>query len=244
MTSKEQKILFVRGFNTFMDNKFTKNAYIAFDNVFLTSNIHCKYFDYDVCDDLDFVYERLCSEIENNLYDIYCGHSMGGGLLMKYCLEHPEIIKNKQHKIILMMPLIHINYYLYKITNIIPDWLQLPKPLLLPNKFLFEMGNILNDHYYLIPIKQVKQMYKFSNDFKNDMLRSDILQDDNFHLFYAKSEMFNFIPDEILYSIKNLHEVDGHHECYNEASNSHSFFKLFLSVIDKPNTTKEQCLFA
>jgi hypothetical protein len=239
MTSGEQKLLFVRGFNTYMNNKLTKNAYIPFDNVFLSSNIKCKYFDYNVKEDLEIVYKRLCNEIEDNLYDIYCGHSMGGGLLMKYCLEHPEMNKCKQHKIILLMPLIHINYYIYKIANIVPDWIQLPKPLILPNKFLFEMGNILNDHYYLIPIKQVKQMYKFSSDFRINMLRNNILQNDNFHLFYARSEMFNFIPQEILDKITNLHEVDGHHECFNENSNSNEFFKLFLSVIDKPITIKE-----
>lgn len=228
----KQRVLFVRGFNTSIYNKLTQNVYVQFDNVFLSSNIICKYFDYDLDEDLIDVYKRLCDEIESNLYDVYVGHSMGGGLLMKYCLDNININQCKEHKIILMMPLIYINPIAYRLLNIVPDWLSLPKALVLPNNFLFETGNILNDTYNFIPIKQIKQMGKFSNKFRFNMLENDILQNKNFHLIYANDEMFTFIPDEILDIITNVHKVDGKHECFNENSNSNDFFKLFLSIIN------------
>lgn len=231
----EKRILFIRGFNTSINNNLTKYTYIQFDNVFLTSNINCKYFDYDSYEDLEDVYKRLCNEIESNIYDVYCAHSMGGGLLMRYCCEHPMMDECKQHKIILMMPLIYINPLFSRIINILPNWLSIPKALLLPNNFLFETGNMLNDNYYFTPIKQVKQMNEFIDDFQDNMIQSDILKKNNLHLIYANEEIFTLIPSYIISMIKNFHRVNGKHECFNENENSNIFFKVFLSIInDKP----------
>ena len=132
------KLLFIRGFNTDLNNKLTKNAYINFDNVFLLSNIEYEYFNYRPDEDLEEVYDRLCNEIKTNNYDILCSHSMGGGLLMKYCIEHPDLSKYK--KVIFMMPLICKINYINILSKIVPEWIKLPKALFIPNNNLFENG--------------------------------------------------------------------------------------------------------
>jgi pimeloyl-ACP methyl ester carboxylesterase len=162
-----------------------------------------------------------------NLYDIICGHSMGGGLLMKYCSEHPKMEECKVQGLIFMMPLIYKVDYINTIIQYIPDWIQLPKALIIPNNYLYEDGNILNDTYGLIPVKQIIQMYNYMDD-----LNLGLLNKENYSLIYTNDEKLTTIPKNILDLIKNIHFVNGNHMCFNEPKNSRQFFEKFVSLLD------------
>jgi hypothetical protein len=218
------KLLFIRGYNTDLKSKLTENSYINFDNFFMLSDIEYEYFNYGLDENLDDVYHKLCEKIHKIDYNILCSHSMGGGLLMKYCIEHPNL--KKYTKVIFMMPLICKVNYVNILSKIVPEWLKLPKALVIPNNNLFEDGNILNDTYNLISVKQIIQMYNYIDKFN-----LNILNKENCVLIYAKEEKLNIISKDVLDTIKNKYFVNGRHACFSESNNSNEFFQLFKTLI-------------
>lgn len=224
-------ILFIRGFNTDMNSSLeeTKHRYSSFDNFFEMSKYDFNYFNYSTEENLDVVYSRLEKQLMNGSYNILMGHSMGGGLLLKFLTEHQEKIETYS-KIIFLMPMI-TKVFSTEIICKIPfiDKIYLPKWLIIPNNNLFNNGNILNDSFNLLNSKQVVTMY---ND-KNYISKMDlsIINKPNCVMIYAKDEMLSTITSDVLEKIKNKHILEGKHEMFNEINHSNKFFKTLKSLI-------------
>jgi len=212
----KRNILFVRGFNTKLTDTF--DGYASIKNVYPDMT----YFDYSPDDDLIDVYNRLQTQIKKVKYTHLIGHSMGGGLLMRYMYNHKV---SNDVKIILLMPLIYkepIKTAIAKIPFI--SHLRLPKALAIPNSQLFDEGVIGNDTFELIPMSQFVRMYN------TIMLEPEkFIQKINSYpecvLFYASKEILSPIPESILQTIKNVVCVDGLHACFLCVGTSGDFFK-------------------
>ena len=216
------KILFIRGFNTKLTNDF--DGYSSIKNVYP----HMKYFDYSPDEDLSDVYKRLCKKIKSTKYTHLIGHSMGGGMLMRYMHDHK--IKNNV-KIILLMPLIYKKQSIKTITAIpIINKIRLPKPLLIPNKNLYGQGNLTNDNFYWLSTSQITSMYN-TIMLEPEQIVSTLNRNSNCVLFYASKEAFNEIPESILKQIVNLERIDGLHECFNSVGTSSAFFETLAKYI-------------
>jgi hypothetical protein len=218
-------ILCIDGFNTYK----TK----TYDSVykFLEKNNHkISKFSYGTNEDITKVYQRLTNTIKKNNYDYCIGHSMGGGLLMRYIYDNPKILITA--KIILLMPLIHKTQIFINISNIqISKYLYLPKGLILPSYKLHSQGNIFTDTYNLISVSQISDMYTkiILND---DVLIKFLKKQESVKIIYAKEEAFNTIPQNVLNEISNVIYVNGLHECFNSTDDTKkNFFKKFKSLI-------------
>jgi hypothetical protein len=201
------------------------------------SKYNLEYFNYSPEEDLPDVYARLCDKIENNLFGVLIGHSVGGGLLLKFLTENTnymDCISKTNKKIIFLMPLIE-KYTVYGILSKIPfvPQLYLPKFLSCPNNNLYENGNILNDDFYPIANKQVAMMY---NEY-TDKLDLSIIDKDNCHMIYAKGELFNVMSQQTLNNIKNKTILEGKHEMFSEANHSVKFFQTLKSLLEKPDVS-------
>ena len=224
-------ILFIRGFNTDMNssNDQTKLCYSMFDNFFEMSKYDFSYFNYSPEENLDDVYSKLETHIMNGSYTILIGHSMGGGLLLKFLTEHPEKIETYT-KIIFLMPMI-TKVFSTEIICKIPfiDKMYLPKCLIIPNNNLFNNGNILNDSFNLLNSKQVVTMYNNKNYISKMDL--SIINKPNCVMIYAKDEMLSTITPDVLEKIENKHILEGKHEMFNESNHSNKFFKTLKSLL-------------
>jgi len=224
-----KKILFIRGYNTDM-NSTKKDSYCNFSTFFeLSKEYKLKYFNYSPEEELDEVYKRLCKTLSIQKYDILIGHSMGGGLLLKYLTENKKKIK-KYDKLLFLMPLVSKVPSTNILTKIpFSEKLYLPKALILPNNNLFDLGNILNDNYKLLCVKQVVTMYNDNKYISSTDLT--ILNKKNCHLVYAKNEKFTIIQDDVLDKIKNKTILEGKHEMFNEFDNSRKFFPTLKHLL-------------
>jgi hypothetical protein len=198
------------------------------------SSYKLEYFNYSPEDELSDVYAKLCDKIENNLYDVIIGHSIGGGLLLKFLTEHKnyaDCMSKTNKKIIFIMPLIEAGNIPYTIIAKIPLLsTYYPKFIACPNNYLFDNGNIINDDFYPIHNKQAFTMY---NDYIEKMDLS-IIDKDNCHMIYAKDERFNIITQQTLDKIKNKTILEGKHEMFSEANHSTKFFQTLKSLLNNP----------
>jgi len=224
----KNNILFIRGFNT--DNIESDDDYANIYTV-LKQNNYITYFNYSPNDDILKTYKKLCKTIKDNKFTHLFGHSMGGGLLMKYISDYPNEIP-KYKNVVLLMALIYkipFNNFLANVPLI--RKLRVPKALILPASKISSLGNILNDDYRLLSLTQIVDMYKHL------MLDSDVFvnvlnkHQKNTVLFYARDEAFNNIPVDILNKIKNKEYVSGLHECFNSLETTKEFFNTFLRYI-------------
>jgi len=226
---KTNNILFIRGFNT--DNIETGDEYINIYTV-LKQNNSITYFNYSPNDDILKTYKKLCKVIKDNHFTDLIGHSMGGGLLLKYISDYPNEIP-KYKNVVLLMPLL----YKVPLTNFLANMplvrkLRVPKAFILPASKISSLGNFLNDEYNLLSLTQIVDMYKHL------MLDSDVFvkvlnkHRKNTVLFYAREEAFNNIPLDIRNKIKNKEYVNGLHECFNSLETTNYFFNKFLRYIN------------
>jgi pimeloyl-ACP methyl ester carboxylesterase len=224
----ENRILFIRGFNT--DNIETKDAY-AHIHCVLSQKNSITYFNYNPDDDIVETYKNLCKTIKRHKFTHLIGHSMGGGLLMKYISEHRKEIP-KYKKVILLMPLIYkvpLNNFVFKIPLL--RNVRVPKSFILPASKLQSLGNFINDTYNLISLQQVYDMYNYLMLESDDFVAILNKHRKNTVVFYAKEEAFNTIHQDTLDKIHNVEYVDGLHQCFNELSKCKSFFRTFLRYI-------------
>jgi len=228
MSESENKILFIRGFNT--DNIKSNDTYA---NIFVVLNQNVKnnveYFKYSMDEDIVKVYKRLRKVIKNNDFTHLVGHSMGGGLLMRYIYDYPDDIP-KYKQVILLMPLLYktrFNKFFFNLPLI--RRISLPNAIALPSSKAYSTGNILNDGFKLVKMKQPVDMYnEIMLESADDFV--DTLNDNgsNTVLFYARKEGYNPIPKDVLNKIKNKKYVNGLHECFNSLETTKEFFKKFL----------------
>ena len=190
------------------------------------------YFNYSPNEDIVKVYKRLCKVIKDNDFTHLIGHSMGGGLLMRYIYDHANDV-SKYKQVILLMPLIYkipFNKFFFNIPFV--RNISVPNALVLPSSKAYSRGNILNDGFKLSKLKQVVEMYK------EIMLESgefvETLNDNrsNIVLFYANEEGYTPIPNSVLKKIKNKVCVDGLHECFNSLETVKEFFDKFLPYLE------------
>ncbi len=216
----KQNILFVRGFNTKLTDTF--DGYSSIKNVYP----HMTYFDYSPDEDLLNVYSRLQTQIKKGKYTHLIGHSMGGGLLMRYIYDHKV-----SAKVILLMPLIYkepVNKIIASIS--FASNISCPKGLLIPNSNLYDQGSFVNDTFKLVSLSQVATMYN-NIMLEPEQFISKLNSCPNYTLFYATKEAFNTIPDSILSQINNVERIDGLHEAFNSVGTSNSFFKKLAKYI-------------
>ena len=232
-----KRILFVRGFNT--DNIRTNDAYSHVREV-LSQKHTVEYFGYNPNDDIEDVYQRLCETIRANRSDgptHLIGHSMGGGLLMRWVKDHYTTKQTKYRqieKVVLLMPLVYKVGILESLCQItLAGRLFVPKALILPASQTFTDGNLLNDDFSLLPVKQIVGMYRRYMLDSTDLVDTLNHHSDKVVLFYAKEEAFNVIPTEILDEIDHVVYVDGLHESFNGRNTSRAFFKALLRHISK-----------
>ena len=222
------KILFIRGFGT--NNINTKDTYA---NILVVlhqnANNEVRYFNYRPDEDILQVYKRLRKVIKENVFTHLIGHSMGGGLLMRYIYDHPENIQ-KYDKVILLMPLVYktpFNKFFFNIP--FTRRISLPNAIALPSSKAYSMGNILNDGFSVSKLEQPVDMYKEimleSEDEVVDTLNENR---SNTILFYAREEAYNPIPKDVLKKIKNKVYVNGLHESFNSLETTKEFFDKFL----------------
>ena len=226
-----KNILFIRGFGT--DNIKTSDTY-ANIYIILSQDVNkiVRYFNYSPNEDIVKVYKRLCKVIKDNDFTHLVGHSMGGGLLMRYIYDHANDV-SKYKQVILLMPLIYkipFNKFFFNIPFV--RNISVPNALVLPSSKAYSRGNILNDGFKLSKLKQVVEMYK------EIMLESgefvETLNDNrsNIVLFYANEEGYAPIPNSVLKKIKNKVCVDGLHECFNSLETVKEFFDKFLPYLE------------
>jgi pimeloyl-ACP methyl ester carboxylesterase len=226
-----KNILFIRGFGT--DNIKTSDTY-ANIYIILSQDVNkiVRYFNYSPNEDIVKVYKRLCKVIKDNDFTHLVGHSMGGGLLMRYIYDHANDV-SKYKQVILLMPLIYkipFNKFFFNIPFV--RNISVPNALVLPSSKAYSRGNILNDGFKLSKLKQVVEMYK------EIMLESgefvETLNDNrsNIVLFYANEEGYTPIPNSVLKKIKNKVCVDGLHECFNSLETVKEFFDKFLPYLE------------
>ena len=226
-----KNILFVRGFGT--DNIKTNDSYA---NVLIVLNQNPKnkveYFDYNPDEDIVKVYKRLCKVLKGGEYTHLIGHSMGGGLVMRYIYDYPDEI-SKYRRVILLMPLLYKNPSNNFLLNI-PFLKNIPllNAIFLPSSKAYKTGNIINDGFKLTKFQQVAGMYN------EIMLDSDVFVDTlnenrpNTILFYARKEGYNQIPTDVLKKIKNKKYINGLHESFNSLDTVKDFFDNFLPLFD------------
>jgi hypothetical protein len=218
----KQNILFVRGFNTKLTDTF--DGYANIKNVYPD----IQYFDYSPDEDLLNVYNQLQTQIKKGKYTHLIGHSMGGGLLMRYMYDHK--VRNDV-KIILLMPLIY-KEPINKIIASIPlaSNIRCPKGLLIPNSNLYDQGSFVNDTFKLVSLSQVATMYN-NIMLEPEQFISKLNNCPNYTLFYASKDVLCPIPDSVLSKIKNLERIDGLHETFNSVGTSSCFFKKLAKYI-------------
>ena len=225
---EKKKILLVTGFDSFGNKKIFLNSYVNFKLFFKQSDYNLDIFYYKNSEDIITIYKRLEKHIKKNNYNTILAHSMGGALVFNYCY-HNDI--NNFHKIIFITPLIYkveIIDKLFKIPFI--SNLSLPKTIILPNSRLFENGNILNDNFNFVPIKQIYQTYKYLIKNGNEVINL-FNKNENMYLIYVNDERITIICDKILEGIKNKKVINGKHGIFIELSNLYNFFCLIKKLL-------------
>lgn len=195
------------------------------------------YFDYDPSEDLDIVYTRLLTYLDNpkKRPDIIIAHSLGGGLIAKYIKTSPKHVIEGYDKIILLMPLICKNATNELVSNFpFIKHMLLPKSLFIPPSSVFEYGNFLNGDNSLISFKQPFVLYNEPNSVvSNDV--SFIKDNRNITLFYASDEKLTIIDEEVLSTIpkQRLKRVFGLHECWRSIRTSTNLENDFFTQFEK-----------
>ena len=227
---RRRTILFVRGFNTDGGDDVYAFVKVALKAAGVRRVV---FFKYSPDDDLLETYARLCKTIRKTRFTHLIGHSMGGGLLLKYMSDSSSSSSSSssdRRRIILLMPLA-CKVPLYAAIAPFARGLRLPQASILPATRLRDSGNLLNDEYGPIPIHQICDMYNVL------MLESDrvVVATLNRHpdavLFYATEESVNVISISTLRQIRRVELVQGRHESFNGLRTCESFFERFLSYV-------------
>ena len=226
-----KNILFIRGFRT--DNIKMSDTY-ANIYIVLSQDVNkiVRYFNYSPNEDIVKVYKRLCKVIKDNDFTHLIGHSMGGGLLMRYIYDHPNDV-SKYKQVILLMQLLYkipFNKFFFNIPFV--RNISVPNALVLSSSKAYSRGNILNDGFKLSKLKQIVEMYKEIMLESGEFIETLNENRSNTVIFYASEEGYTPIPNSVLKKIKNKVYVDGLHECFNSLETMKEFFDKFLPYLE------------
>lgn len=222
-------LLFISGFNTYADEQIDNlDVYECFNQYFKYSDYKITFFRYKTCEPLDDVYKRLCVEVVNPEYVTLVGHSLGGGLLMKYLSEHDEL-----RKVILLMPFISVPKWkqiAFSYLDTIPVALRLPKWLAIPNSGLFDGGNILNDSAMIINLSQIT--YAINHLLlPDDVIVNVFEKTKDIIMVYADDETISPIDCGLLDKIQKKVFVKGKHVSFADVISTKLFFDVFTPLL-------------
>ncbi len=232
--TNKNEILFVCGFNTHLEDTHI-DIYQLFDLYFEFSDYKITYFRYKTSENLMDVYDSLYEILKSNQHGIILTHSMGSALVMKYLS-----MNNDMRKIIMLMPLLHVDKY-KKIMTYIPfiKHLCLPKCLAIPNNNLVTEGNMCNDTIYPIFLGQLYTIITYFL-LSDENLVSTIQKNKNLTIIYAKNDNVTKIDADILEKIKeNLIVIEGKHIVFLDSIFISTFFKLFGEIISDSKMDKK-----
>jgi hypothetical protein len=230
----KKSILFVRGFDTAVSAGADEYLYLK---LLLEKTYEFTYFDYEPNVDLQGVYASFLNIIDTNKFDVFIGHSLGGGLLVKYI--NSSIYKNE--KIILLMPFICRNPTLdlvsnfFKFHKIFDPKLVFPKSIYSPLFYILEGSVVFNNDFSMVSFKQPHDMYMDPDIQSNDVFK--FMNDNtNVTIFYADDERLNIIDETILQQIPKgrLIRVKGFHECWRSSDDPDT--DLFARLDNRLNT--------
>jgi len=224
-----KEILFVSGFNTHpCEQPNNLDVYDCFHQYFKYSKYKITIFRYKREEPLELVYKHICDLLTTNDYKVIIGHSLGGGLLLKYLSEHEE-----KRKVILLMPFISVPKWkqvAFSYLNLTPFALRLPKCVAIPNSSLFEGGNIINDSATMLDLSQITYA-------TNNILLPD---DDIVNVFektadiimvYADDETVSPIECRLLDRIEKKVYVKGKHVSFADIVTVNLFFYEFAKLL-------------
>jgi hypothetical protein len=229
MESNMKKILFISGFNTHPDEQSDNlDIYSCFYQHFKYSKYKISFFRYKTDEPLEKVYKRMCEQLDYKEYKIIIGHSLGGGLLMKYLSEHEET-----RKIILLMPFISLPKWkqiAFSYLDVIPVTFHLPKCVAIPNSSLFEGGNLINDKTNMVNLSQIT--YATNNILldNEDILRV-FKKSKNVVMLYADDETISPIDCGLLERIEQKIYVKGKHVSFADIVTNKKFFEEFSKLL-------------
>jgi hypothetical protein len=231
-----KKLLFIRGFQLSEDREYDEYKQIC--TFFSMSEYKLEYFKYTTEERLDEVYKRLGETIKQGDYSVLMGHSMGGALLTKYCMEHDV---RKYDNIILLMPFIRTNSFMHKALtwDFVREW-RIPKAMLLPrshiegvdtNTLSFIISVIINDTFALIGIHH--PFYAKENLFMPDKQIIRFFKcKKNIHLIHSPTDSLVSFDETILSQIKNKYSVEGGHLSFSSKKYDNTFFDKLLSILN------------
>ena len=174
------------------------------------------------------MYNNLVTQIQTIKYDILIAHSLGGGLLLKYCNENENDISGFQ-KIIFLMPYIYTNPYSFIHIASMLNITEIENVVYLPQFFL--TGITAENNYSMIPLKQIIQSHTILFLNEEDIVKT-INNSKNIFFIYSKEETISQIDTFILEQINDIIYVDGNHTCFCQRNNnSIQFFKIFGDIL-------------
>jgi hypothetical protein len=235
----KKSMLFIRGFDTTVSVGADEYLYLK---LLFEKTYEFTYFDYEPNEDLKDVYARFLSTIEKKKFDIFIGHNLGGGLLVKYI----KSAQYKNEKVILLMPFICRNPNLDLVSNFFTfhkrfdPKLVFSKAIFSPLFYILEGSIVLNSDFSLVSFKQLYDMYMDPDIQTNDI--SKFMNDNaNVTIFYAEDERLNIIDETILRQIPKgrLIRVNGFHECWRSSSDPDT--DLFARLNNRLNTKVKLC---
>ena len=225
-----KNILFIRGFNTEIKSN-EEDHYQHFETFFsLSEKYTLKYFNYSTKENIEDVYINCSNLIKNNTYSILIGHSLGGGILYRFCNENLKYCKKQFQQILFLMPLISKDNTLVRMISKIYGIGNIPllKAIMIPNNDLYNNGNFLNDSYTFIRMKQIQDVYNNWNIFDN--IHKVLNNLPNSMVIYAKNEKLNIINKKTLDLIKNKIIFQGKHELFNDFIGEKVFFQYLKTI--------------
>ena len=230
----KKSILFVRGFDSAISAGSDEYLYLK---ILLEKTYEFTYFDYEPNEDLQDVYSRFLNMIDKNKFDVFIGHSLGGGLLVKYIKS--TLYKNE--KIILLMPFIcrYLNLdlasNLFTFHKMFDPKLVFPKSIYNPLFYILKGSVVFNGDFSLVSFKQLYDMYMDPEIQSNNVFK--FMNDNtNVTIFYAEDEHLNIIDETALQQIPKgrLIRVKGFHECWRSSEDPDT--DLFARLNNRLNT--------
>ena len=222
-------VLFVCGFNTHPDEHCGLNMYSAMEIYFKFSDTKITFFRYKTTDDLRQTYRQLATILDTQEHDLIITHSMGSCLCLKYIAE-----TNDTRNIVMCMPFVSTSRIM-RWATVIPliQHCYVPKCCLIPNRTLYDGGNILNDDISLVRCQQV--YLAITDLFLDD---GDLVRVINAHpslrIIYAENELVSPIDGDILAQIRGKVAFSkGKHVSFANVVYMGDFFDVLDAQIKK-----------
>jgi len=222
------KILFIRGFDTDLNNKNSPDKYKNFEKNIKHDIV---FFNYGTNEHIKNVFEKLCSHINTYTYNLILAHSMGGCLFTKYLQLNPFFYEKTKTKIILIAPFL-VPQQLHKKYL---KW-NFMKYLTLPTYFVY---NSVKFNCSWVNLKQIHQIYKKKYGFflEEPILIKTLNEYPLLFIIYSKEEDSTTIPLSILEKFNQVVYVDGGHDtAFQHNDYTDAFFDTLLKIMDEKET--------